>query len=147
MVHVSRFGAAAGVLLAMLLALFASSPTRAAECWQGWGYLVEPGSAVFKSGQSLYVTEGAVDWRVRSWVRLYRIDPSSGRRRTEEKPIYIRPRQPMQKGSRNWANIVEDVVEVQDSELDMLLRLTHISPSPNAQTLNDDFSRWACGLG
>jgi len=34
----------------------------------------------YKSGQSLYVTEGAVDRAEQKWVRLYRIDPSTGRR-------------------------------------------------------------------
>jgi hypothetical protein len=147
MVRVSRIVRAVGFLFAALVASLSALPAHAAECWQGWGYLVEPRSMDFKSGQSLYVTEGPVNWGDRSWVRLYRVDPSSGRRRAGEKPIYIRPRQPIQKGSRNWAKIVEDVVEVQDSKLDMLLRLTHVKPSPNAQTLNDDFSRWACGLG
>lgn len=149
MARVSKSAHAVGVLLllVMLLGALSASPARAVECWQGWGYLVEPRSMAFKSGQSLYVTEGAVNWSNPSWVRLYRVDPSTGLRLTKEKPINIRPRKPVQKGSRNWAKIMEDVVEVRGSELDMLLRLTHVTPSPNARTLNDGFTRWACGLG
>lgn len=131
----------------VLVGLVHIPPASAKECWQGWGYLVEPRSMAYKSGQELYVTDGPVDWSDRNWVRLYRIDPSTGRRVTEGKSIHIRPSQPVQKGSRNWADIVEDVVDVQGSDLAMLLRLTHVAPSPNAQTLNDSFSRWACGLG
>lgn len=133
--------------LFVLFVLVQATPASALECWQGWGYLVDPNSAAYKSGQTLYVTDGAVNWGEQRWVRLYEIDPSTGRRVTAGKSIHIRPRQPVKKGSRNWAKIVEDVVDVRESEWAMLVRLTHVAPSPNARTLNDSFTRWACGLG
>lgn len=80
-------------------------------------------------------------------MRLFRIDPASGLRIKDGKPIHIRPRRPVRKGPRNWAGIVEDLVEVKNSKLALLVRLTHIAPSPNARSLNDEFTRWACGQG
>jgi len=112
------------------------------------GYLVDLRTDAYKGGQALYVTGGPVDWSEwRRWVWPFRVDPGSGLHVKDGKPIHIRPRQPVQKGSRNWSNVVEDVVEVRDSEWGLLVRLTHIAPSPNARTLNDEFTKWACGYG
>ena len=131
------FRGCAGWALALTLCASAA-PAWAYECWQGWGYLVDPQTNAYKSGQSLYVTDGSVNWTERRWVRLFRIDPASGLRVKDGKPIHIRPRRPVQKGSRKWADVVEDVVEVRNSEWAFLVRLTRIAPSPNARSLNDE---------
>lgn len=126
-----------------MLAVF---PAEAAECWQGWGYLVERKTLAFKSEQSLYVTDGPVEWDRRQWIRLYAVDSKTGRRIPKKRPVLIRPSRPFQKGSGNWGSIIEDVAEVNGSRWAMMLRLSHVAPSPHARTLNDEYSRWACGL-
>lgn len=133
-------------LLVALLAVL-STPSWAAECWQGWGYLVDPQTLAYKSGQSLYVTQGQVDWRRREWIRLYPIDQSSGRRVDDKEPVFIRPTKPTRKGTNIWSSDVEDIADVQGSKWSMMLRFTHIRPPDSAPTLDDKFSRWACGLG
>ncbi len=122
-------------------------PAWSAECWQGWGYMVEARTLAYKSGQSLYVTDGPVDWQSRKWIRLYPIDQGTGRRVTTKKPFFIRPTNPTRVGSGAWSKEIEDVAQVKGSKLSLMLRFSHIVPPPNARTLNDNFSRWACGLG
>jgi len=117
-----------------------------AECWQGWGYLVEPTSLAFKSGQTLYVSDGPVDWNSNEWVKLYPIDPATGRRDKKRPPVTVRPKRPAQQGGGQWGDVIDDVADVLGSKWSMLLRLSHIRPSPHALTLNDEYSRWACGL-
>jgi hypothetical protein len=119
---------------------------RSAECWQGWGYFVEPKTLAFKSGQTLYVTDGPVDWGSREWIKLIPVDPNTGRRDEKRQPVLVRPNRPSPQGGGQWGNVVDDVAEVLGSKWSMLLRLSHIAPSPHSLTLNDDFSRWACGL-
>ena len=125
--------------------LLAAPAAMAAECWQGWGYLVEPKSLAFKSTQSLYVTEGKVDWKRKKWIKLYPVDPNTGRRLKDATPVFVRPTNPIHKGSGGLGAIVEDVADVKGSKWSMMLRLSHIAPSPHAKTLNDSFSQWACG--
>ena len=132
--------------IALLFGALLAAPASATECWQGWGYLVEPKSLAFKSGQTLYVTDGAVDWQSREWVRLYPIDPKSGRRDEKAKPVSIKPTRPVVKGTGVGAEIVEDVAEVLGSKWSMMIRLSHIQTSDHSRTLNDKYSRWACGL-
>lgn len=119
---------------------------RSAECWQGWGYLVEPKSLAFKSEQTLYVTDGPVDWGSRAWIKLFPVDPSTGRRDKTRPAVLVRPSRPSQQGGGQWGNVVDDVAEVLGSKWSMLLRLSHIAPSQHSLTLNDEYSRWACGL-
>ncbi|MCG8545409.1 MAG: hypothetical protein MJE12_14520 [Alphaproteobacteria bacterium] len=125
--------------------LIAAPAAFAAECWQGWGYLVEPKTLAFKSTQALYVTDGKADWKRKDWIKLYPVDPNTGRRSTDAKPVFVRPTKPIHKGTGGAGEIVEDVAEVKGSKWSMMLRLSHIAPSPHAKTLNDSFSRWACG--
>lgn len=129
------------------LALMFPGTVGAVECWQGWGYFVEPGSLAFKSSQTLYVTDGPVDWDGHDWIRLYPIDPDTGLRDSKRKPVLVRPKQPSRQGGGVWGTVVDDVAEVLGSDLSMLLRLSHIKSSEHAATRNDRYSRWACGLG
>ncbi len=128
------------------IGLLAVVPASAAECWQGWGYLVEPKTLAFKSEQSLYVTDGPVEWDQKHWISLYPVDSKTGRRIRNAQPVLIRPSRPFQKGAGNWGSIIEDVAEVNGSRWSMMLRLSHVAPSEHSRTLNDEFSRWACGL-
>ena len=139
---VRRFLGAVVVLTAMLL----PNAAAGAECWQGWGYFVEPKTLAFKSGQTLYVTAGPMSWNRREWVKLHPIDPKTGLRDPKRQPVLVRPSKPSTQGGGQWGDVVEDVADVRGSEWSMLLRLTHIKPSPHSMTLNDAFSRWACGL-
>ncbi len=117
-----------------------------AECWQGWGYLVEPKSLSFKSQQTLYVTDGPVDWRSKDWIKLYPVDPKTGKRDKKRRPVTIRPNRPEQSGGGQWGDVVDDVAYVLGSKWSMLLRMSHITPSRYSLTPNDEYSRWACGL-
>jgi hypothetical protein len=119
---------------------------RSAECWQGWGYFVEPKSLAFKSGQTLYVTDGPVDWGSREWIKLIPIDPATGRRDEKRAAVFVRPNRPSPQGGGQWGDVIDDVAEVLGSKWSMLFRLSHIAPSQHSLTLNDEFSRWACGL-
>jgi len=133
---------AAGVLFGVLL----PGAAAGAECWQGWGYYVEQKTLAFKSGQTLYVTDGPMDWNRREWVKLYPIDPRTGKRDGKHKPVLVRPTEPSKKGGGQWGDTVEDVAEVLGSKWSMLLRLSHVTPSRHSMSLNDEYSRWACGL-
>jgi hypothetical protein len=136
--------ALAAILLAKGMTL--SAAAWGAECWQGWGYLVDADSLAFKSGQTLYVTDGPVDWSRSEWVKLYPVDPASGKRDKKRPPVTVRPKRPAQQGGGKWGDIVDDVADVMGSKWSMLLRLSHIAPSQHSLTLNDEYSRWACGL-
>ena len=130
----------------LMLGVTAAAPVLAAECWQGWGYFVEPKSLAFQSGQTLYVTDGPMDWDRREWVKLYPIDPNTGKRDKKRPPVLVRPSRPAKQGGGQWGDVVDDVAEVLGSKWSMLLRLSHIMPSQHSVTLNDEYSRWACGL-
>lgn len=142
-----RFLARSGLAMTVLVAGAAfAADARSAECWQGWGYLVEPKSLAFKSGQTLYVTDGPVDWDSRAWIKLFPVDPKTGRRDKTRPHVVVRPNRPSQQGGGEWGNVVDDVADVLGSKWSMLLRLSHIAPSQHSLTLNDEYSRWACGL-
>lgn len=133
---------AAAILFGVLLPVTAA----AAECWQGWGYYVEPKTLAFKSGQTLYVTDGPIFWDRHEWVKLFPIDPKTGRRDRKREPVVVRPSKPSKQGGGQWGDVVEDVADVLGSKWSMLIRLTHIKPSSHSMTVNDEYSRWACGL-
>ena len=143
----SRFSlkhAVAGVALAFVILMPVAA--GAVECWQGWGYFVEPKSLAFKSQQTLYVTDGPVNWDSREWIKLFPIDPKTGRRDRKREPVLVRPNRPSKQGGGQWGDVVEDVADVLGSKLSMLFRLSHVAPSQHSLTLNDKYSRWACGL-
>jgi hypothetical protein len=139
---VRGFLGAAGVVFGVLL----PGTALGAECWQGWGYYVEPKTLAFKSGQTLYVTDGPMDWGRHEWVKLYPIDPKTGRRDRKRQSVLVRPAKPSKQGGGQWGDVVDDVAEVLGSKWSMLLRLSHVTPSPHSMSLNDEYSRWACGL-
>ena len=130
----------------LMLGVLGPGAAWGAECWQGWGYFVEPKSLAFKSGQTLYVTDGPMNWDRHEWVKLYPIDPNTGRRDKKRPPVLVRPNQPSTQGGGQWGDVVDDVAEVLGSKWSMLLRLSHVAPSQHSMTLNDEYSRWACGL-
>jgi hypothetical protein len=138
-----RFALAATILVAGVVAPIVA---WSAECWQGWGYLVEPKSLSFKSEQTLYVSDGPIDWRSRDWIKLFPIDPNTGKRDTKRPPLTIRPNRPEQSGGGQWGDVVDDVADVLGSKWSLLVRLSHILPSRHSLTPNDEYSRWACGL-
>lgn len=133
-------------VMALAAGLMIPAAAWSAECWQGWGYLVEPKSLSFKSEQTLYVTDGPVDWRSRDWIKLFPIDPKTGKRDKKRSPVTIRPNQPQQSGGGQWGDVVDDVADVLGSKWSILLRLSHITPSGHSLTPNDEYSQWACGL-
>ena len=132
--------------IGLLFSLIAPLDAWPAECWQGWGYFVEPKTMAFKSQQTLYVTDGPVNWDRNEWIKLYPIDPNTGRRDKKREPVVVRPNRPAKQGGGDWGNVVDDVAEVLGSKWSMLLRLSHVAPSQHSLTLNDQYSRWACGL-
>lgn len=132
--------------IGLIFSLMAPLDAWSAECWQGWGYFVEPKSMAYKSQQTLYVTNGPVNWDRKEWFKLYPIDPNTGRRDKKRKPVTVRPNRPAKQGGGEWGNTIDDVVDVLGSKWSMLLRLSHVKPSQHSLTLNDQYSRWACGL-
>lgn len=130
----------------VLFGVGAPGDALSAECWQGWGYFVEPKTLAFMSQQSLYVTDGPVDWNRREWIKLYPVDPNTGRRDGKREPVVVRPNHPSKQGGGQWGDIVDDVADVLGSKWSLLLRLSHIKPSQHSMSLNDEYSRWACGL-
>jgi hypothetical protein len=132
--------------LVLLCSLLGPAKAWAVECWQGWGYLVEPESLAFKSPQTLYVTNGPINWGSKEWFKLYPIDPATGRRDSKRKPVVVRPNRPSKQGGGSWGNVVDDVADVLGSKWSMLLRLSQVKASQHSLTHNDQYSRWACGL-
>ena len=142
---ISRSQTRLALLAAIVAGTLSFGEARGAECWQGWGYLVDPKTLAFKSGQSLYVTDGPVDWSRREWIKLIPVDPNTGRRDKTRPHVLVRPKRPSQQGGGAWGDVVDDVANVLGSKWSMLLRLSHIAPSQHSLTLNDAYSRWACG--
>ena len=59
----------AGLALLALVAVWPSAAARGVEtveCWRGWGYLSDPVTQAYVSGEMLLVTRGAADWRAKS---------------------------------------------------------------------------------
>jgi hypothetical protein len=130
------------VFLAVLLV---PAWTHAREaCWSGWGYRVEPGSLTFQSGRMLLVTDGPADWVPGARVVLYRLDPTTGERAPDERPLVIRPRRPSF-GQANGNRTVDDVADVVGAELHLMLGMTRIGPASSQQAQRT--LAWACGRG
>ena len=73
---VTRLGGAVFVAALLALAVLPGNRTRGAEpveCWRGWGYLSDPETRTYTSGELLLVTRGAADWRAGLPVELDRI--------------------------------------------------------------------------
>lgn len=132
----------AAVLLAVLLAPLSAQAREA--CWSGWGYRVEPGSLTFQSGRMLLVTDGPADWVPGDRIVLYRLDPATGERDPDRRPLVVRPRRPSF-GQANGNRTVDDVAEVVGEELHLMLGMTRIGPA-SSQAAQRTLA-WACGHG
>jgi hypothetical protein len=134
-----------------LLALIAASPAAPAggvetvECWRGWGYLSDPVTRAYASGEMLLVTRGAADWRAGLPVVLYHLDRTTGSIAAGRPAMTVIPTNP-RLYYRGRSNYVDGRATVLDMEQELVFGLSHIAPPAGGLEAMLDFNRWACGL-
>ncbi len=77
--------------LVFLAAAQVSTAAWAVECWQGFGYRVDPQTRTYKSEELLLVTQGPAIWRVGVPVELHQVDRASGTIDTAAAPLTVVP--------------------------------------------------------
>ena len=134
-----------------LLALIAALPSAAArgvgtvECWRGWGYLSDPDTQAYVSGEMLLVTRGAADWRAGVPVVLYRLDRRTGTIQADRPAMTVIPAHP-RLYYRGRSNYVDGRAMILDMEQDLVFGMSHVAPPAGGLEAMLDFNRWACGL-
>ena len=139
----------AGGLLAAALVMLSAAPAgsfEAVECWRGWGYLSDPETRTYSSGEMLLVTRGAVDWRAGLPVDLYLLDRASGAIAADRPPMTVIPSNP-RTYYRGRANYVDGRAVILGAAEELVFGLSHVAPPAAALEAMSDFNRWACGLG
>ena len=135
---------------AILLAL-AALPAGAArgaetvECWRGWGYLSDPDTLAYASGEMLLVTRGAADWRAGLPVVLFQLDRATGVIAAERPAMTVIPFNP-RTYYRGRANYVDGRATILGIEQLLVFGLSHIAPPAGGLEAMLDYNRWACGL-
>lgn len=134
--------------LALLAALAVSAPARGAEtveCWRGWGYLSDPDTQAYASGELLLVTRGAADWRAGLPVALYQLDRATGAIVAGQPAMTVIPANP-RVYYRGRTNYVDGRATVLGREQELVFGLSHIAPAAGGLEAMNDYNRWACGL-
>ncbi len=134
--------------LALLAALAVSAPARSAEmveCWRGWGYLSDPDTQAYASGELLLVTRGAADWRAGLPVALYQLDRATGAIVAGQPAMTVIPANP-RVYYRGRTNYVDGRATVLGREQELVFGLSHIAPAAGGLEAMNDYNRWACGL-
>ncbi len=134
-------------LLAALAALSAG-PARGAEtveCWRGWGYLSDPDTRAYASGELLLVTRGAADWRAGLPVALYRLDRATGTIAAGRPEMTVIPTNP-RLYFRGRSNYVDGRATILGMDQELVFGLSHVAPPAGGLEAMLDFNRWACGL-
>jgi len=138
-------------LLALVLVstLAQSGPVRAAsapvECWQGWGYRVDPQTRTYTSPEMLLATKGPADWQPGHEVTLYILDRASGRIDTQQLPIVVAPFIP-RTYYRDNLDYVDGEGDIIGSDDNLVFGLSHVpKPTADLEKMNE-YNRWACGL-
>jgi len=75
--------------LVFLAAAQVSAAAWAVECWQGFGYRVDPQTRTYKSEELLLVTKGPATWRVGVPVELHQLDRATGAIATDTAPLTV----------------------------------------------------------
>lgn len=132
--------------LVFLAAAQVSAPAWAVECWQGFGYRVDPQTRTYKSDELLLVTKGPATWRVGVPVELHQLDRATGIIATDMTPLTVVPAG-VRTRYRGRANYVDGRGAIVGSEDELVFGLSHVAPPVAALEGLDDFNRWACGLG
>lgn len=143
-----RFGGA--VLVALLLALVVLPGNRArgaepVECWRGWGYMSDPETRTYTSGELLLVTRGATDWQAGLPVELYLLDRASGRIAAARPPMTVIPSNP-RTYYRGRTNYVDGRAAILGSAEELVFGLSHVAPPAGGLEAMRDYNLWACGL-
>jgi hypothetical protein len=131
-----------------LLAVLAAAPARGAgmvECWRGWGYLSDPDTQAYASGELLLVTRGAADWRAGLPVKLYQLDRATGTIAAGQAALTVIPANP-RVYYRSRTNYVDGRATVLGMEQELVFGLSHIAPAAGGLAAMNDYNRWACGL-
>lgn len=131
-----------------LLAVLAAAPARGAglvECWRGWGYLSDPETRAYASGELLLVTRGAADWRAGLPVKLYQLDRATGTIAAGQAALTVIPANP-RVYYRSRTNYVDGRATVLGMEQELVFGLSHIAPAAGGLPAMNDYNRWACGL-
>jgi len=133
------------VLAALLLgpAAATAAPT---ECWQGWGYRVDPQSGTYLSGELLLVTKGAPRWAPGNPVPLYELDRGTGQIRTDKAPLTVIPEAP-RSYHRGNLDYVDGRGPLAGTDDDLVFGLSHIGPPSAAIESLMEYTAWACGRG
>ncbi len=138
----------AGFATLAMLATWSAAPARGVEtveCWRGWGYLSDPDTQAYASGELLLVTRGAADWRAGLPVALYQLDRATGTIMAERPAMTVIPAHP-RLYYRGRSNYVDGRATVLGMEQELVFGLSHVAPPAGGLEAMLEFNRWACGL-
>lgn len=138
----------AGLALLALIAALSAAPAggvETVECWRGWGYLSDPVTQAYASGEMLLVTRGAAEWRAGLPVVLYHLDRRTGTIQASRPAMTVIPTRP-RLYYRGRSNYVDGRAMILDMEQDLVFGMSHIAPPAGGLEAMLDFNRWACGL-
>lgn len=138
----------AGLVLLALIAALSAAPAggvETVECWRGWGYLSDPVTQAYASGEMLLVTRGAAEWRAGLPVVLYHLDRRTGTIQASRPAMTVIPTHP-RLYYRGRSNYVDGRAMILDMEQDLVFGMSHIAPPAGGLEAMLDFNRWACGL-
>jgi hypothetical protein len=131
-------------VLAALPALPAGG-AETVECWRGWGYLSDPDTRAYVSGELLLVTRGAADWRAGVPVALFELDRATGAISAERPAMTVIPSSP-RLYYRGRTNYVDGRATILGMGQILVFGLSHIAPPAGGLEAMRDYNRWACGL-
>ena len=138
----------AGFATLAMLAAWSAAPARGVEtveCWRGWGYLSDPDTQAYASGELLLVTRGAADWRAGLPVELYQLDRATGTIMAGRPAMTVIPAHP-RLYYRGRSNYVDGRATILGMEQELVFGLSHIAPPAGGLEAMLEFNRWACGL-
>ncbi len=137
-----------GIALLAFATLAAAPPVSGAEmieCWRGWGYLSDPDTQAYASGELLLVTRGAADWRAGLPVALYQLDRATGTIMAGRPAMTVIPAHP-RLYYRGRSNYVDGRATILGMDQELVFGLSHIAPPAGGLEAMLEFNRWACGL-
>jgi len=138
----------AGLALLALTSALSAAPARGVEtieCWRGWGYLSDPDTKAYVSGELLLVTRGAAEWRAGLAVVLYHLDRRTGTIQAGRPAMTVIPTHP-RLYYRGRSNYVDGRAMILEMEQELVFGMSHVAPPAGGLEAMGDFNRWACGL-
>ncbi len=131
-----------------LIAVLSAAPAggvETVECWRGWGYLSDPDTKAYASGEMLLVTRGAAEWRAGLPVVLYHLDRGTSTIQAGRPAMTVIPTRP-RLYYRGRSNYVDGRATILGMEQELVFGLSHVAPPAGGLEAMLDFNRWACGL-